>query len=84
MQGWPNAVGANSGPDSHALGLQCEDCFMGDSTAGIMKKRQGNKVNRSLFLANDSQTPIPLIRTESLLDLKIPKCVSFNILIPQP
>lgn len=53
-------------PDSHVLGLQWENCFMGDSTAGIMKKRQENKVNRSLFLANDSQTPIPLIRTASM------------------
>lgn len=72
MQGWLSAVGVNSGPDSHAIGLKCEDYFMRDSTVGIMKKRQRNKVNRSLFLANDSQTPIPLIRTESLLEVKIP------------
>ena len=74
----PRSGGELSLALAHTLGPQCEDCFMGDTAAGIMKKRQEDKVNRS-------RTPIPPVRmARSLLDPKNTRMHLFEHPNPHP
>ena len=74
----PRSGGELSLALAHTLGPQREDCFMGDTAAGIMKKRQEDKVNRS-------RTPIPPVRmARSLLDPKNTRMHLFEHPNPHP
>lgn len=46
-----------SGPDTHILGLQCENCLTGDTITGIMNEKEEDKVHMSLFPAKKDQIP---------------------------